>query len=212
MKKIATLLIIAFAIVVVVLLFLTPKGPDLSRFESLTMPRIVTMDNQKMLVVEAKGDPDVAGKRAFGLLLRTYYKIKETPKGPTAPAPRARWPLPFSTPETEWVGLYGMPVPESVTQAPKFKTEPGLTVGLAMWEYGEVAEILHVGAYDKEEPAVGKLMEYVKQQGYEVLGPHEEEYLKGPGLFLKGNPEKYYTIIRYRVRKAEAAQPADKTL
>ena len=206
MKKTVTLLIIAFALVVVVLLFLMPKGPDLSQFQNLRTPRILTMDNQKMLVVEVKGDPSVAGKRAFGLLLRTYYRIKETPKGPKAPAPRARWPLPFNTPEAEWVGLYGMPVPESVTQIPKLKTEPGLTLELTTWEYGEVAEILHVGAYDKESPSVEKLTAFVKEQGYDILGPHEEEYLKGPGMLLKGNPEKYYTIIRYRVRKTEAPQ------
>jgi len=211
MKKVLAVLIIVFILVVAALLFLMPRGPDLSQFEGLKRPRIVTMDDQNMLVVEAKGDPNVAGKKAFGLLLRTYYGMKGTPKGPKTPAPRARWPLPLSTPKTEWIGLYGMPLPESVTQLSKHKTEPGLTLGLTTWEYGEVAEILHVGPYDKEEPTVGKLMEFVKEEGYEILGPHEEEYLKGPGMFSKGNPEKYYTIIRYRVRKTGAVQPADST-
>lgn len=39
-------------------------------------------------------------------------------------------------------------------------------------------------------------------QGYEIAGPHEEEYLSSPGM---GNipPEEYQTIIRYAVKKKE---------
>ncbi|NUM64306.1 GyrI-like domain-containing protein [candidate division KSB1 bacterium] len=72
---------------------------------------------------------------------------------------------------------------------------------MTTWEYGEVAEILHMGPYDKEQPTVARLMEFIKTQGYEVAGEHEEEYLKGPTMFSRGDPEKYATIIRYRVRK-----------
>ena len=36
-----------------------------------------------------------------------------------------------------------------------------------------------------------------------MVGEHEEEYLRGPGMFSKGDPEKYLTIIRYRVKKAK---------
>jgi hypothetical protein len=32
-----------------------------------------------------------------------------------------------------------------------------------------------------------------------VAGPHEEEYLKGPGL--AASPADYWTIIRYPVKK-----------
>ncbi len=35
-----------------------------------------------------------------------------------------------------------------------------------------------------------------------TTGEHEEEYLKGPGMFGTGGPEKYLTIIRYRLKKA----------
>jgi hypothetical protein len=211
MKNMVTVLIIVGVLVIVVLLFLMPKGRNVSQYDGLKKPKIVTMDHQKMLVVEAKGDPNIAGKRAFGLLLKTYYKTKETPKGPKTPAPRARWSLPFNTPKPEWVGLYGMPVPGSVTQLPAYRPEPGLKIELTTWEYGDVAEILHVGPYDREAPTVNALMQFISEQGYEVVGPHEEEYLKGPGMFSRGNPEKYCTIIRYRVRKAGGLKPAADT-
>ncbi len=45
-------------------------------------------------------------------------------------------------------------------------------------------------------------MKFIKAQGYEVIGVHEEEYLKGPTMFSKGDPKKYVTIIRYRVKKS----------
>lgn len=62
-----------------------------------------------------------------------------------------------------------------------------------------MAEILHIGPYSAEVPTTERLQSYIKEKGYRVIGVHEEEYLKGPGMFGKGNPEKYYTIIRYRV-------------
>ena len=56
------------------------------QIENLREPRITTRKNEKMLVVEARGDPNVVGAKAFGLLFRLYYSIKETPKGGRASA------------------------------------------------------------------------------------------------------------------------------
>jgi hypothetical protein len=72
----------------------------------------------------------------------------------------------------------------------------------ATWEYGEVAEILHLGSYETEPPTIERLQEYVAAEGYSVIGDHEEEYLKGPGMMMVA-PKDYWTIIRYRVEKAK---------
>jgi hypothetical protein len=212
MKRATKIIIgVVAALVVVVAAFIAfsvyymMQGPDLTKYEPLKEPKISTAPNQKMLVVEAKGDPNVAGEKAFGLLFRMYFKMKDTPKGPSQPAPRARWPIALDTPKTEWVGLYAMPIPETTTELPQYEATPEPKVTLTTWEYGEVAEILHVGPYDKEQPTVARLMEFIKAQGYEVVGEHEEEYLKGPTMFSKGDPEKYVTIIRYRVKKSAAS-------
>jgi hypothetical protein len=74
-----------------------------------------------------------------------------------------------------------------------------------------VAEILHVGRYDDEGPTIRRLLEFIKASGYSVAGEHEEEYLKGPGMFGPGNPEKYLTIIRYPVRRANDPNDGDQT-
>ncbi len=209
MKRVTKIIIgVVAALVVIVVapvalfMYYMMQGPDLTKYEPLKEPKISTVQNQKMIVVEAKGDPNVAGEKAFGLLFRMYFKMKDTPKGPNQPAPRARWPVALDTPKTEWVGLYAMPVPETTTELPQYEAAPELKVSLTTWEYGEVAEILHLGPYDKEQPTVGRLMEFIKAQGYEAIGAHEEEYLKGPTMFSRGDPAKYVTIIRYRVKKS----------
>jgi hypothetical protein len=73
---------------------------------------------------------------------------------------------------------------------------------LTTWEYGEVAEILHVGPYDREEPTLQRLRKFVQAEGYAIVGEHEEEYVRGPTLTGPGDPEQYLTILRYRVAKS----------
>lgn len=179
------------------------QSTNLTQFEHLKQPRISTKKNQKMVVVEAKGDPNVIGGQAFGLLFQLYYRLPETPKGLLQAFPRARWPESLQAPKTEWTGLYALPVPETVAQLPPHEPQEGLKASLATWEYGEVAEILHLGPYSREEPALKRLEEFIREQGYVILGGHEEEYIIGPTQGGKGDPEKYVTIIRYRVRKPD---------
>jgi hypothetical protein len=199
-------IIVIIGVIVLLLVFVKVflmRGPDLSKFEYLKNPQTRIMDNQTMIVVEAKGDPNIVGGKAFGLLFKTYFKIKGVPKGSNMPAPRARWPLKSETRGIEWNGLYAMPVPQGTAILPAVKHDPGLTVRLELWEYGTVAEILHIGPYNREEQDIARLTAFIKDSGYSIIGDHEEEYLKGPGMFSKGDPEKYYTIIRYLVEKAK---------
>ena len=167
------------------------SAQDLSQYASLKEPRIRTIPAQKMLVVESKGDPNVAGKDAFSLLYKVFFGIP----GARMAAPRARWLNLATAPKNEWLGLYALPLPDQVTNLP-----PGSSgAKIEVWQYGEVAEILHLGDYDKETPTIEKLMKFIKDKGYEVAGPHEEEYLKGP----ESGPHtaEYQTIIRYQVKK-----------
>jgi hypothetical protein len=174
--------------------------------EDLKQPRIVTRLPQPMLVVEAKGDPTTVGAEAFGLLFQLYYRSPVTPKGPEQPAPRARWPVEFDQPRSEWLGIYGMPVPEEMVEVPGHTPPVGLEAKLTTWEYGDVAEILHVGPYTREEPTLERLRSFVEEQGYTITGPHEEEYIRGPTMSGPGDPEQYLTILRYEVRNASAGE------
>lgn len=203
--KIALIAVPVVVIVVPVAVFLFALGgPSPAQFEYLKDPQVRILPDLKVLQVEAKGEPGVGAGQAFGLLFKTYFQLKGVPKGPKQPAPRARWPRPLDTPKGEWIGRYAMPVPENVDALPsQGDGTPGLRVELTTWQYGDVAEILHVGPYDREEPTVARLTQFIKDCRYEIVGEHEEEYIKGPGMFGKGNPQKYLTIIRYRVKKVQ---------
>jgi len=169
--------------------------------EALKEPRITQRPAESMLVVEATGDPAIMGGQAFGLLFQLYYRVPSTPKGPQQAAPRARWPVDLEQPRSEWIGLYALPVPEAVTELPAHTAPPGFEAKLTTWEYGDVAEILHVGPYDREQPTVERLKGMVEAQGFALVGGHEEEYIRGPTMSGPGDPEQYLTILRYRIEK-----------
>jgi effector-binding domain-containing protein len=206
-------ILLSVAVVVVLLLAVTAffmmQGPDLSAYEKFREPVVLDMPAQKMVVVEANGTPEVAAANGLAVLFKTYFKLPDVPKGSAMPAPRARWPKPLETPPEQWLGIFAMPVPESVTALPTIEPTAGLSPKLATWDYGDVAQILYVGPYDKEAPTVERLRAFIKAEGYEVVGAHEEEYLRGPGMFGKGDPEKYYTLIRYPVRKPGSLSNVD---
>lgn len=187
---------------VVLALSATPVGAQTaipSELEHLRTPQLSTRPAEKMLVVEATGDPRTVGSRAFGLLFQLYYQIPETLKGPQQPAPRARWPGGFEGPRSEWLGLYALPVPEGVSVLPGHAAPPGLNAMLSTWEYGEVVEILHIGPYDREEPTLQRLRDFAQARGYLLVEEHEEEYIRGPTMAGPGDPDQYITILRYRV-------------
>ncbi|MGA1977436.1 MAG: hypothetical protein ABSG89_06215 [Bacteroidales bacterium] len=174
---------------------------DLAQFEYLKQPQISFKKDQKMIVVESKGDPNIVGGKAFGLLFQLYYSSPKTPKGSIQLFPCARWPESLNAPKSEWIGLYALPVPDSMVILPNYNPQEGIKASLTVWEYGEVAEILHLGPYIREDSTINRLREFVKREGYVIIGGHEEEYIVGPTIGSKGDPEKYVTIIRYRVKK-----------
>jgi hypothetical protein len=201
------ILIITGAVVLLVLIGLAAiarfymRGPDLSKYQYLINPQISQKPDQRMLQVEASGDPNTVGMKAFAILFKAYY---QNVKAKGMVAPRARWPKPFDTPKDQWVGQYGLPVPETLVKLENVPQQPGYAVSLIVWQYGEVAEILHAGPYSTEGATMEKLKSFIAAKGYQFSGPHEEEYLRGPGMFGRGDPSKYCTIIRYQVEPIPA--------
>jgi len=183
---------------ILALIFIGGCSNKFEAYEYLLEPEISEKAPAKMLVYEAEGDPNETVGNAFGALISTFFKLKRG-HDMEMTAPRARWPKPADTPKNEWLGIYAIPVAETVTEIPSDILEEHPELKLEIWEYGLVAEILHIGSYASENPTVEKLHQFITESGYEIVGPHEEEYLKGPGMFGPGNPDKYYTIIRYPV-------------
>ena len=191
-----------FIIIIGITVYFFMKGPDVSRYEYLQEPQISEKPDQPVLVIEAKGDPNVIGSKVFSLLFKTFYSLNDNQKSFSV-APRARWPIAFTMPpKQQWLGRYALPVSPTAKFPDKFKVDdPSLKVSLVTWRYGTVAEILHIGTYSSEPPTIERLKTFIKTQGYRIIGEHEEEYIKGPSMFGPGDPNKYYTIIRYQVVK-----------
>jgi hypothetical protein len=163
------------------------------------VPEILEIPAQKMAVVRTTGDPNTEGPRAMTALYSAVYSLKFALKkrgkdlkiGPL----RARWPNAHLVPRDEWVGIWALQIPDDTDAlSPKV---PGLSVSVDLWQYGTVAQLLHVGPYSTEGPTVQHLHEFIAAAGYRIDGAHEEEYLTKPGA------RQQKTLIRYPVRLVE---------
>jgi len=61
--------------------------------------------------------------------------------------------------------------------------------------------LTHVGSYDTLGRSYQAILEYIQAQGFKLLGPTREIYLKGPGMFFRGNPARYVTEIQFPVQE-----------
>jgi len=66
---------------------------------------------------------------------------------------------------------------------------------------GRCVSLLHEGPYDDLGRSYAKILEYVRKKGYKTVLPTREVYLKGPGMFLRGNPRKYLTEIQILIEQ-----------
>lgn len=165
--------------------------------QSKQSPQIVEIPTQTMAVVYTKGDPNVVGKEVLSALYGAVYTLKFSLKKRgfdfKVGALRARWPDIHGTPKGEWVGMWGLPIPEDTTSLPQ--KDPSVDVKIERWEYGTVGQILHIGPYSEEHPTVQRLHDFIQESGYEIAGVHEEHYLTSP------NAKVQKTVILYPVKK-----------
>lgn len=166
-------------------------------------PRLTDMADQVVAVVYTQGEPRTAANRGLPALYAAVYHLRSVLKrdgrGFRIEHLRARWPDAHLVPKDRWTAIWGLPIPPEVQQIPARK--PGLVVQRELWEYGTVAEILHVGPYATEGASVRELHAFIAEQGYEIAGPHEEQYL----TTRRARVQK--TMIRYRVRPRAALEP-----
>ena len=88
---------------------------------------------------------------------------------------------------------WGLPIPDGVTSLSPRPGGPRAHV--EVWEYGAVAQILHVGPLSDESSTVSRLRSFIEESGFEVAGLLEEEYLTDPHA-----PE-VKAYIRYQVSR-----------
>ncbi|HEX73817.1 MAG TPA: hypothetical protein G4N93_01525 [Dehalococcoidia bacterium] len=170
------------------------------RKSSAKEPQILEMPPQKMAVVYAKGAPDKVFPQLMPALYGSVYTLKFDLKKRGLPnfkvsGLRARYPDAHLVPMDEWTHIIGLPIPEDTTSLPQKVADT--EVKIETWEYGVVAQILHIGAYDQEQHTVERLNKFIEDSGCEIAGDHEEEYLTTPDAKV------VKTIIRYPVKKKQ---------
>ena len=61
---------------------------------------------------------------------------------------------------------------------------------------GACVSLLHHGPYDNLKESYDRILSYCCENQIKIESPIRELYLKGPGMFFKGNPKKYITEIQ----------------
>jgi hypothetical protein len=150
------------------------------------------------LSLTAVGDPNHTPD-VFPALYGTAYSTKFKtfkPRGIKMEIGKmsAFWPDAHLKPKSKWTGIWHLEVPDYVTKKDIVQKNPKLPVTLTTIPAGTYAQVVYVGIYKNETKTIQALHAFITDQGYTIVGDHEEVYLTKPGPKAK-------TIIQYRVRR-----------
>lgn len=191
---------------------------ELKLFYTASAKEVTTVDVPAMnfLMIEGEGDPNTsqsfrdAVEALFSVSYTTKFLIK---KGAMAidygvmPLQGLWWMddmTQFSVDNKDmwkWNVMIMQPefvttaiLEEAIAQVKKKKKLPALPL-LKLQEFheGKAVQILHIGPYSEEGPAIQKLHEAIAKQGKSLAGKHHEIYLNDP---TRTAPEKLKTVIR----------------
>ncbi len=84
---------------------------------------------------------------------------------------------------------------------PTGETPTGQGVNVKELPYAKAICTTHIGPYEKLENAYAAIRQFAEENELEVQLPWREIYIKGPGMFMKGNPDKYVTEIVFPLRE-----------
>lgn len=165
-------------------------------------PEILEIPRQKMAVVYAKGTPEWVFPQVLPDLYSSVYTLniereKQGLSRFSIGGLRARYPDAHLLPITEWTNVIGLPIPETTTSLPQ--KIGGNRIVIETWEYGTVAQILFRDASEGMVATIERLHHYIEDNGYEIVGVHEEEHLTLPEDVNRS------ILIRYRVMKSHTS-------
>ena len=186
---------------------------------------LVEVPAQRFLAVDGRGDPNLAPAytEAVEALYAVAYAIKfaakrglgrdlvvapieglwyaADPAGYSAFAAgdKASWSWTMLISQPDWVT--DAFITEAVTATKAKKKLPALaSVRIESLDEGRCAQLLHVGPYDDEAPALARLHgEFLAEHGLRLNGLHHEVYLGDP---RRSAPEKLKTVLRQPVAPA----------
>lgn len=181
-------------------------------------PVAVKIPKMNFLMVDGRGDPNTCKdfQEAIGALYSLSYTMKFMLKFAPKKVEHVVMPLEalwwtdkgkdFLTAEKgswNWTAMIAQPdhvTKDLVSKARdeiirKKKDVPGLDkVRFESFDEGLSAQILHIGPYAGERPAIEKLMKFIQDSGHKPRGKHHEIYMSDP---RRCKPEKLKTIVRH---------------
>lgn len=63
--------------------------------------------------------------------------------------------------------------------------------------------VTHIGSYETIQCAYEAIDRYAQEKNLTLQPPFREVFIKGPGMLIKGNPEKYITEIQFPLKEGE---------
>jgi hypothetical protein len=179
----------------------------------------VVVPAMNYLMIEGRGDPNTSAdyRAAIEALFSVSYTLKFAIKKARGtdytvmPLESLWWTednKPFGTGDKNswhWTAMIAQPsfvkkneVEVAMEAAAKKKDLPALPrLRFVPYNEGKSLQIMHVGPYSAEGPAIAKLHDRARQEGYAPSGKHHEIYLNAPD---RTAPERFRTIIRQPVK------------
>ncbi len=179
-------------------------------------PVLVDVPEMSFLMVDGRGDPNTSTEymEAIEALFGVSYTLKFMIKRHEPEDDYTVMPLeglwwadegsvfcPENKDDWNWTSLIAQPpavTPELVARAVADvgakKHLPALSrIRLESFREGLCAQLLHVGPYSDEWPAIEKLHAFIAEHDYPIRGKHHEIYLSDPH---RTAPERTKTILR----------------
>ncbi len=179
-------------------------------------PSLVDVPEMGFLMIDGQGDPNTAAayREAIEALYAVAYTVKFAIKGVPGGIDFAVMPLEglwwndgttgFDADDRsrwQWTAMIMQPdavTPEIVTEARRQAAAKRSLPALDLLRHerfaeGAAAQLMYLGPYKEEGPAIQALHAYIAEQGYRPAGKHHEIYLGDP---RRSAPEKLRTVIR----------------
>lgn len=86
---------------------------------------------------------------------------------------------------------------------PTAESPNGNGVTLKNLPQATVVFLTHIGPYDALPMAYEVIHQHIQEKGLSIELPWREVFIKGPGMILKGNPNKYITEILFPLKEEE---------
>ena len=130
--------------------------------------KILNLPTRLALIIRARSSvqnlPNILGE-AYGAIMAHLNELGETPSGPP-------FVIYYNLDMQDLDISIGFPVSKKLPEKNNMK--------MSQIDSGNYATTLHIGPYDEVESDYNALNQWIKENGYETLGPAIEFYLNDP--------------------------------